>query len=117
LLEDKKHVLGETTILVILRTAKDALGTKPRGFKAGHAGLDAIIFGETVGGDDDAVATAPATDPDGTLLKLGVQCDFATGEKTIAVYVEDAVHLAHARTDYFNAKKTVAKWEMGKNEN
>lgn len=74
-----------------MRFAEDAIRAKAFGFEAGGAGLDAVFFGETIGGDDDAVAAPAATDPDGATFQLGVERDLATGEEGISVDVQNAI--------------------------
>jgi hypothetical protein len=55
-------------IFIIVGAAEDAFRAKSRGFEAGHAGLDTEFLGDAVGGDDNAVATPAAADPDGPAL-------------------------------------------------
>ena len=78
-----------------MRFAQDAARTKPLRLETGHAGFDAEFFCEPIGGDHDAVAAPPAADPNGALLQFGIQRDFATGEETVAVNVQDAIVAAH----------------------
>ena len=78
-----------------MRFAQDAARTKPLRLETRHAGFDAEFFGEPVGGDHYAVAAPPAADPNGALLQLGIQRDFATGEEAVAVNVQDAIVGAH----------------------
>ena len=74
-----------------MRFAEDAAGAEPLRLEAGGAGLDAVFLGEPVGGNDDAIAASAAANPDGPAFQLGIERDFATGEETVAIHMQDSV--------------------------
>ena len=93
---------------------------EPGRLKAGHAGLHAGLLGEAVGGNHDAVTAPPAADPNRPALQLAVQRDLATGEKTVAIDMQNAVRLGHARgSRYLPAKRRqetklgIVEWPCG----
>ncbi len=94
-LQDQEHLAGQLAVGVIVRFAEDAVGAKALGLEAGGAGLDAVFFGEAVGGDDDAVAAPAAANPDGPAFQPGIERDLATGEEGISVDVQDAIVFRH----------------------
>ena len=90
-LQDQEHLPGQFAVGVVMRFAEDAAGAKSFRLETGGAGLDAVFLGDPVGGDDDTVAAPAATDPDGPAFQLGIERDFATGEETIAIHMQDSV--------------------------
>ena len=49
------------------------------------------FFATPVGRYDDAVPVSAAADPHRTAFKFGIQSDFATGEKAVAIHVQDSI--------------------------
>src|SRR5580704_14459529 len=84
-----------------MRSAEHTRGAKTRGLETGHAGLDAEFFGDAVGGNDNAIATPAAADPDGPALQFGIEGDFAACKKAVGVHMQDAIFLAHARQSIY----------------
>jgi hypothetical protein len=78
-----------------MRWTEDAGWTPALGFKTRHACADAEFLGDPVGGNDDAVAFASATDPDRTFLQFRIEGDFTTCKKAVAINVQDAVGRSH----------------------
>ncbi len=66
-------------------------------FKARHAGLDAKFFCLPIRRDDDAIAVAATADPKRPTTPRGMLGFFATGEKTIAINVQNPVIGASAQ--------------------
>ncbi|MDC0277121.1 hypothetical protein OAK90_01565, partial [bacterium] len=85
-----KHVTGNAAIIVVMRLGQDAVRAEALGLEACGAGLDAEALGQAVRGDNDAVARAPAADPHRSAGERRVHRDLATGEKRVAVDVQDA---------------------------
>ena len=73
-----------------MRGTEDAGWTTALGFKTRHASADAVFFGDSVGGNDDAIPLASATDPDRAFLQFRIEGDFAACKKAVAINVQDA---------------------------
>ena len=85
-----KHVAGDAAVVVVVRLGQHAVRAESLGLEACGAGLDAKALGQAVGGDDNAVALAAAADPHRSARERRVHRDLATGEKRVAVDVQDA---------------------------
>ena len=78
-----------------MRWTEDTVWTTAFGFKTRHTRADAVFLGNPVGGNDNAIAFASATDPDRTLLQFRIEGDFADCKKAVAINVQDAVGRSH----------------------
>jgi hypothetical protein len=78
-----------------MRWTQDAPWTKTFGFKTRHAGADAEFLGDPIGGNDDAIPFATASDPDRTFQQFRIEGDFAACKKAVAINVQDAVGRSH----------------------
>jgi hypothetical protein len=78
-----------------MRWTEDAGWTTAFGFKTRHAGANAVFFGDSIGGNHDAIAFASATDPDRTFLQFRIEGDFTARKKAVAINVQDAVGWSH----------------------
>ena len=102
-----EHVAGDAPVVVVVRLGQHAVRAEALGLEAGGAGPDAEALGQAVGGDDDAVARAPAADPHRPAGERRVHRDLATGEKRVAIDVQDAelLGLGHSGGECRNQAK------------
>ena len=98
-LHHAKHVAGDAAIVVVVRLGQDAVRAEAPGLEAGGASLDAEALGQAVGGDDDTVAFAAAADPHRSARERRVHGDLATGEKRVAIDMQDAELLSLGHSD------------------
>jgi hypothetical protein len=70
-------------------------GTTAFGFKARHARADAVFLGDSIGGNDDAIASASTTDPDRPFLQFRIEGDFTARKEAVAINVKNAVGWFH----------------------
>ena len=106
-LHHAKHIAGDSPVIVIVRLGQHAMRTKAPGLKTGGASPDAKPLGQAVGGNHDAVAFAAAADPHRPARERRVHRDFATGEKRVAIDMQNSKlwHLRHSGGECLNPAK------------
>ena len=88
-LHHPEHLPRDAAVIVVVRPGQHTVRAEPPSLEAGCAGSDAVALGQAVGRDDDAIARAPAADPHRPTGERRVYGDLATGEKGVAIDMQD----------------------------